>query len=349
MRLSDIRPYLLYEVIAGSVAYGLNSPQSDLDIRGIFVLPTDEILGGRYVDQVNDTKQDIVYYEIGRFLELAAAGNPNILELLYMPDDCVRYLHPLFLSVLEKRTFFLTQRCKQSFGGYAEQQIKKATGLNKKINNPFPISRKSPLDFCWIIPKGSCQVVPAVLWLAAQQIAPESCGLTTIAHLPEFYCLYKAENIPYRGIVLEDSNALRLSSVPPTAHPIAFLYYNKDGYSVYCKKYKEYHDWLEVRNETRYLGNDGIGYDAKNMMHCIRLLRMAHEIATEKTIHVRRKDAAELRNIRLGVLSYDALLTEATTLNFELDKIYLQSNLPQSIDKELCFELLLHIRKNFIQ
>ena len=30
-----------------------------------------------------------------------------------------------------------------------------------------------------------------------------------------------------------------LNSIPKGEKPIAMLYFNKDGYSVYCKKYKE--------------------------------------------------------------------------------------------------------------
>ena len=33
---------------------------------------------------------------------------------------------------------------------------------------------------------------------------------------------------------------------------LAMLYFNLDGYSTYCKKYKEYWSWVDKRNEERY-------------------------------------------------------------------------------------------------
>jgi len=39
MTIKEIRPYLIYEIIAGSKAYGLDLPTSDTDIRGIYMLP----------------------------------------------------------------------------------------------------------------------------------------------------------------------------------------------------------------------------------------------------------------------------------------------------------------------
>ena len=58
------------------------------------------------------------------------------------------------------------------------------------------------------------------------------------------------------------------------------LYFNLDGYSSYCKKYKEYWAWVSKRNEERYKSNisHNKNYDAKNMMHTFRLLHMAKEV-----------------------------------------------------------------------
>ena len=85
---------------------------------------------------------------------------------------------------------------------------------------------------------------------------------------------------------------MSLSSVPKDEQPIAMLYFNKDGYSVYCKQYKGYWDWVSKRNEDRYntTMTHGKKYDSKNMMHVFRLLLVAKEIATEGKINVFRKD-----------------------------------------------------------
>ena len=73
--------YIIHECIVGSHLYGTNKEGSDIDIKGVFVLPTDKVLSGQYIEQVSDDKQDTTYYEIGKFIELATKANPNILDV----------------------------------------------------------------------------------------------------------------------------------------------------------------------------------------------------------------------------------------------------------------------------
>jgi hypothetical protein len=47
-------------------------------------------------------------------------------------------------------------------------------------------------------------------------------------------------------------NQLRLSSAK-RRESVCIILYNKDSYSSHCKDYKEYQEWLENRNESRYL------------------------------------------------------------------------------------------------
>ena len=88
-------------------------------------------------------------YELGRFVELLLKNNPNILEILASPDDCILYKHPLM--ELLKLVDFLSKLCKDSFAGYAMTQIKKARGLKKKIVNQMEQEKKSLLDFCYVL------------------------------------------------------------------------------------------------------------------------------------------------------------------------------------------------------
>ena len=82
---------ILFECIAGSRAYGTTTPASDEDIRGIFALPANAYLDlERPPDQVGDERGNTVFYSLRRVFELLTLANPNILELLFMPEDCVR-------------------------------------------------------------------------------------------------------------------------------------------------------------------------------------------------------------------------------------------------------------------
>lgn len=140
--------FLVYEVITGSKSYGLDSPTSDTDIKGVFVLPKDMFYGLEYIAQVNNDTNDIVYYELKRFIELLSKSNPNILEMLHVPEQCVLQKHPI-MDLLQPE-MFLSKQCEQSFANYAFTQIKKAYGLEKKIVNPVDRERKTVLDFCFV-------------------------------------------------------------------------------------------------------------------------------------------------------------------------------------------------------
>lgn len=87
---------ILFECIAGSRAYGTANANSDEDTRGVFAVPASEYLKlERPLDQVSDQRGDVVYFSLRRVIELLTQANPNILELLFMPDDCVLRTSPM--------------------------------------------------------------------------------------------------------------------------------------------------------------------------------------------------------------------------------------------------------------
>lgn len=74
--------------IVGSQAHGLAGPNSDYDYRGVFVVPTKEILSlGGHKTNTNwiEGKNDDTSWEIGHFLNLAIHSNPTILETFLAP------------------------------------------------------------------------------------------------------------------------------------------------------------------------------------------------------------------------------------------------------------------------
>ena len=82
---------IIFESVAGSHLYNLNTEKSDIDIRGIYVNPPEEYLGlTEPSNQIGDEKHDTTYYSLKRFFELAMTANPNIIELLWVPDSCIR-------------------------------------------------------------------------------------------------------------------------------------------------------------------------------------------------------------------------------------------------------------------
>jgi predicted nucleotidyltransferase len=378
---------ILFETIVGSQAYGTQTPTSDEDHKFVYILPMDNILGTGYVEQLNVTK-DITGWELRRFLELMETNNPTVLELLNSPEDCIISKHALFDLILAHKEDFITKLCKNSFGGYARQQIVKAKGLNKKQNwEKDKVTRKDLLDFCYVI-----QGDKSIPWRAwnANKYDEKFVGAVNIPNARDTYALFydsvaemlhsentdeelretykealrkagKSMGMGYKGLINtghedEDgkinygiSNQLRLSSVPKGEKVIATIVYNKDGYSEHCKDYKEYQEWLENRNEARYVETQEHGQriDGKNMMHCMRLIRMATEIGQGKGIQVRREDREYLLSIRRGELDLDKLIEEADNAIKNMDEVFDNSTLPDRVPKGLVNALLVTIRREF--
>jgi len=162
--------------------------------------------------------------------------------------------------------------------------------------------------------------------------------------------LYHSLEIPYKGIIKsERANDVALSSIPKGEEAIGMLFFNKDGYSTYCKKYAAYWNWVEKRNEERYKTtvSHGKNYDSKNMMHTFRLLHMAKEIASKSTINVRRPDREFLLDVKSGKFEYDELVSWAEERKFELEELYATSNLVEKPDLDKINELLISIRTKF--
>ncbi len=91
---------------------------------------------------MSSKSSDIVYFELGRFVELLLRNNPNILELLATPEQCVLYRHPLMGQLTID--LFLSKLCKDTFAGYALTQMRKQ-GYKKKFVNPVEKERKGGL------------------------------------------------------------------------------------------------------------------------------------------------------------------------------------------------------------
>jgi predicted nucleotidyltransferase len=343
--LSRIRKpdLLLLDVLSGSHAYGTSTERSDRDFRGAFAAPESFLAGLETIEQVSDEKSDEVYYELTRFMGLLEKNNPTTLELLFSPEDCIQAKHPV-MDLIDPK-LFLSKRCEQSFAGFAVAQIKKARGLNKKIVNPQPEERKHLRDFCFVLEGQGSRSLSE--WLSEQGIKEEDCGMVASRHAPSVYAIFHDPLAHYRGIFSrKDDAAIICSSVALEACPIAWMSCNLDAFKAHCREHREYWKWVSERNEDRYMTNSshGRGYDSKNMMHTLRLIDMASEIATEQTLRVRRPNREWLLRVKSGEFEYDDLLKIAEDRLGEVVEAYAACDLPEEVEREGVRELLERMR-----
>jgi predicted nucleotidyltransferase len=123
--------WVIFKSIIGSTAYGVAGPDSDVDVRGVFLPPTSLVLG---LNKPNDTHEDIkggndiVFKEFENFLRLTLNQNPNWMEVLWSP--LVEYSSPLMDEFLAKRQLFLSRKLIVTYLGYGKSQ------LTKMANHP---------------------------------------------------------------------------------------------------------------------------------------------------------------------------------------------------------------------
>ena len=109
--ISNIRPFICFDCVAGSKAYGLDTPTSDDDFKGVFLAPLPMILTGQAPSLVQDERHDRQYTELGAFCRELELNNSGALELwACMGGEQELSCAPWFRDVLGRYNF-LSLRC----------------------------------------------------------------------------------------------------------------------------------------------------------------------------------------------------------------------------------------------
>lgn len=356
----------LFIAITGSVSYNSDTETSDLDAKIIYlqkdIIDYSQYNASNYAPQITGDSDDITFYEIGRYIELLSDNNPNIIELLNTDQQCIVYKHDAWDTYILPRITknVLSKRCFYTFYNYSKTQKEKSKGRNKKITNPMSKDRKSPLDFCYII-EGKVST-PLRHWLSTNNLVQTKIGLSSIPNAREMYALYyDYDNTKkYKGIVKESndvevSNELRLTSIDKEDVLSALLSYNKDGYTSYCRKYREYwgeNGWINNRNEARYIEDveNGHGYDGIKLAHAVRLCIMARDIARTGIVVPRRSDDERdlYLKIRKGVMKFEEVEEYLETIIVDMKDSFVASTLPEIPDTEYLRKCLGEIREHLL-
>ena len=149
----------LIKTLGGSTAYGLNTPESDTDYRGVFMnTEPAKILGLSRFDVVQKQEtEDEVYYEVRKFFELLKDGNTGALEILFTPEKNILSVDDTFLPVLKKRTSFVdTEKMYRCLLGYMLSERRLANG---ERTGQLGGKRKAQLDKYGFSPKNAVQLL----------------------------------------------------------------------------------------------------------------------------------------------------------------------------------------------
>jgi predicted nucleotidyltransferase len=132
-----------FEGIHGSFAYGISGDTSDCDVIGLCVPPIEYIFPhtAGYIPgfgleppkfktfqehhiKDNDKEYDVAIYNLVEFFELAAGNNPNLIDVLFLPERCITHCDNIGKYVRQNRKLFLTRGSFHRFIGYAYAQMK---------------------------------------------------------------------------------------------------------------------------------------------------------------------------------------------------------------------------------
>lgn len=125
MKQFDPIEHRIFEGVTGSRLYGTATPDSDYDSRGVCIPPLEVLLDPFMKFNVKDSfdGEDRSIYDLGNFLKLCSDNNPNVLEMLFIPDSFVMYKTKTWDKIISNRDLFLSKNIKHRFLGYAFSQL----------------------------------------------------------------------------------------------------------------------------------------------------------------------------------------------------------------------------------
>jgi uncharacterized protein len=360
---------VFYEVVAGSQSHGTNTPKSDIDTRGYYYVPKkyrNSLWGA--ANQSQDPVTDTEFYSLKRAFELLIKANPNQIELLWTPKDCIRgFNKPIMDELMDNRDLFITKAAYESHFQYARAQIGKATGRNKLVNNPKPKKAPTRRDFCWYIDlqelgrvqehivearkAGAKEYNPP----ARMPFRPHKAGDLSIfncaklEHVENAYRLYWHGG-DAKGVFRGPNEQLVCESIPKEdewSHLFGLLIYNEQDYKRAYKDWKNYWDWMKNRNDARWEHQEKgtLSFDSKNMSHCVRLLMSSRNILAEGCPIVRFEgdQLKLLKDIKAGEVEYPEIMETVEKLQVEIDVLLDKTSIPDVADFDKLNRLYVHL------
>lgn len=300
----DVSKHTILRVVHGSRAYGLATPESDLDLKGVAIPPREYFLGfaNKFEQQEllerNGNKCDSTIYEIRKFFNLASQTNPNILEILWVDESDIIFENELGATLRANKELFLSKKAKFTFAGYAHAQLKRIKTHRKYILNP-PVAQPRREDFG--LPKSN-QIDVSLLNALNEKQAEFSSEMMTLLRKENEYNQAKNEWSQYQ----------------------TWIHTRNEKRAALERKY--HYDTKHASHLVRLLRMAEEILEGKGV---IVKRPDAEELLAIKT---------------RGIWSYDQLIDWANKQNSKIEKLYEITTLPYSCDMnkldKLCIELV---------
>ena len=361
----DVPRETIFVTLAGSQAHGTSRAGSDVDLRGVWIVPLrDRISPFRRVEEFQGivegalwnhirprlerhpsaaaglaVKTECVLFDVAKFVGLCAAANPKALEILFADENDWLFETPTWRRLHQERHRFLTMKVRQTFLGYAMAQLKRIQTHRGWLLNP-PRQRPGRREFG--LPDGPTlapddrdriekAVAEKVRAYALETVdLPKEARIAVEERLGEFW------RDAFSGHLddMDGPAALRTVAMKALGLPrdVAEALEAERRYRAAARHWEAFEAWKAGRNPVRADLERRHGYDTKHAMHLLRLMRTGLEALESGELRVRRPDAEELNAIRDGAMTFDELLHEAGALREKVEEAAQRSALPLDVD-----------------
>ena len=357
-----IEDHTILLTLTGSRAYGTYTENSDWDLKGIAVAPLNTYLGatknfeqfeGKFkqtpsiLGAVRENYESVVY-DIRKFCNLAIQNNPNILEIIFLPENYwITKSHWYSNHLIHNKDMFLSKKCRYSYAGFAHAQLKRirshrewllAPPTHQPSRKEFGLSEQQSMDHNQL--KAATSLIDKQIeqWMLHPE---EEIPITVLCRARESII-----DLVSNLFVLKNQQEVNDELVRAAAKKYSFdtnfseVIVRERSYKAALNRWNQYLTWKEERNQVRSALEAKYGFDCKHASHLVRLLRTCKELLTTGKLIVNRPDAEELLAIRNGAWTYEKVEEYAESMDKEMDVLYKTSVLPYSpnIDKinQLC-------------
>jgi uncharacterized protein len=367
----------IFVTIAGSHAHGTARGDSDLDLRGVAIAPSQVRLSYRktfeqyegpltaemtsLLGPVAETRQlaakpgkvEIAIFDIVKFFRLCAGSNPNALEILFADEDDWLWQSPAWRTIFDQRHLFLSRKVCETYIGYALAQLKRIKSHRSWLFNP-PSGQPTRAEFG--LPELSIlkaddrnRIEEAIAtklrgWASDDLEMPPATRIALRKRLEEFWM----DTLDIGGFDSLDLELRRKAALSVgLSREVMEILERERRFRAAQKHWQSYQRWRAERNPMRAGLEARYGYDTKHAMHLIRLMRTGLELVRTGNLRVRRPDAAELLAIRDGKMTYDEVVEEARHLEHLMREGLGSSPLPAQLDEDSIDGLLVNVIQQF--